>query len=430
MAITRTVLRQRLSELMGDFIVDPNGSVSTPSGSGGGSGTTAVDALLSYYDDDYFNDFYFVLQDGPAGSGSYEVTRVADFTKATGTITLEPDASAQVTTGAKFELHRVSPADKHNALNAAAMQLADKVYLPVRDRSLVGDNQLTNSDGETFASSAFTGWTHTAGTWTQESNIVMHGSYAFKGVASGAAAQIVQAPKINIKELTGQSITLQFWVYATGASAARIRLDWGGSSFENHDYHSGVDQWEFQEITTSVPSAATQTKVILEVADGNTAYFDAGSLFVGENLVKEYSLPSSLYRGASEVLMQVDEDEVNGQYLPLGYNVRPRGGRRLELVGRGKVSTVSAETDTMELSEPEVQILYAYALYWLANNQLSIAARFEGDWLERSRENWLRMADSLSRTPMVRRGPVGAAVGDGYWRNEWDGETGYLVLAR
>mgnify|MGYP003145119033 CR=1 FL=1 len=71
MAITRTVLRQRLSELMGDFIVDPNGSVSTPSGSGGSSGETAVDALLSYYDDDYFNDFYFVLQDGPAGSGSY-----------------------------------------------------------------------------------------------------------------------------------------------------------------------------------------------------------------------------------------------------------------------------------------------------------------------------------------------------------------------
>ena len=100
MATTRQNLRRGLSDLMGDFIRDPNGAGPTCSAQGGASGVTAIDALLSYYEDDYFNDWYFVLPVGPtSGSTAYEVTRGADFTQSTGTLTLEPDASLQIDNG-------------------------------------------------------------------------------------------------------------------------------------------------------------------------------------------------------------------------------------------------------------------------------------------------------------------------------------------
>ena len=61
MATTRQNLRRNLSYLMGDFILDPDGSIPTCSSQGGASGATAFDTLLSYYDDDYFNEWFFLL---------------------------------------------------------------------------------------------------------------------------------------------------------------------------------------------------------------------------------------------------------------------------------------------------------------------------------------------------------------------------------
>ena len=182
MALTRQVLRRGLSQLMGDFILDPAGSVPTCSAQGGASGASATDTLLAYYDDDYFNDWFFLLPSGPSsGSTAYGVTRITDFVSSTGVMTLTPNAAAQIDDGRTYELHRYSPAWKHLALNAAREQASDVLYFPHADETLVVDNRLSNADGETF-STTFTSWTHTAGTWTQEGTIVRHGTTALKGL--------------------------------------------------------------------------------------------------------------------------------------------------------------------------------------------------------------------------------------------------------
>src|SRR3990167_1662081 len=159
MATSRTNLRRGLSDVQGDFVRDPDGSVPTCSAQGGAAGITAIDALLSYYPDDFYNDWYFVLPQGPTGSGSYEATRVVDFTGSTGTLTLEPDASAQIASGQAYELHRYSPATKHLALNAARSQAIDALWLPVHDETLVVDNLISNWDFESYTSPNFANWT-------------------------------------------------------------------------------------------------------------------------------------------------------------------------------------------------------------------------------------------------------------------------------
>ena len=69
MATTRQNLRRNLSYMMGDFILDPSGPVPTCSAQGESDYSTAVDVLLAYYDNDYFNEWFFVLPTGPTGVG-------------------------------------------------------------------------------------------------------------------------------------------------------------------------------------------------------------------------------------------------------------------------------------------------------------------------------------------------------------------------
>ena len=430
MALTRQVLRRGLSQLMGDFILDPDGSVPTCSSQGGASGATAIDALRSYYDDDYFNDWFFLLPSGPSsGSTAYGVTRITDFVSSTGVMSLTPNAAAQIESGQTYELHRYSPAWKHLALNAAREQASDVLYFPHADETLVVDNRLSNADGETF-STTFTSWTHTAGTWTQEGTIVRHGDYSFKGVASGANAKLTQhiTTRINMDEIKDKTITFKMWIYATAADKARIQLDYdGGTTVTSSDYHGGKYEWELIEIVDVVPEDANQITVTLEVVDGSTAYFDAGWVAVG--VVHRYDMPSNLFRGPRTVEQQIDENRPEGDFTKLTRNNPPRAGRILRLTGKRMMSELSVDADSMEVSAPESQILYAHALEWLANSQISMASGVSRSEFETDRTRWLTLAADLRQRTGVRGEPIGFyAEQNGVWEYAHRGETDYLVL--
>ncbi len=219
------------------------------------------------------------------------------YTVSTSTLVVEEAFSSAVDSSVTYELHRYDPTDKHNAINRAIEELYPSLHLRVRDETLVVDDLLSNSDFETFASSAFTGWTEVGSpTTSAETTLMMHGSQSAKVVAdSGAAGQLTQAPTTNIREVTSKTATFKCWVYATAADTARIRMDWDGTNFENSDYHSGRDQWELLSVTASVPSDATQVKAICEVAASGTAYFDASWMAVGP--VYKYTVPTSIIGG-------------------------------------------------------------------------------------------------------------------------------------
>ena len=262
---TRAVLRQRLSEAIGD-----NRSQTTTSE---GTTTTLVDITLKNLpgggDTNHFEEWYALCTSG-ANEGTFR--RISRYNVQTTTLVVESAFGSAVDTQVSYELHRYDPSHKHNSINRAIEELYPSLHKRVRDETLVVDDLLSNSDFETF-SGGFTSWTEVGSpTVSAETSLVMHGSQAAKVIGdSGAAGQLTQTVTPNVHEITNKSATFKCWVYATAADTARIRLDWDGSDIDSSDYHTGSDQWELLSVTATVPSDATQIKAILEVAASGTA---------------------------------------------------------------------------------------------------------------------------------------------------------------
>ena len=440
MATTRQNLRRNLSYLMGDFILDPDGSIPTCSAQGGASGATAIDALLSYYDDDYFNEWFFLLPEGPSsGSTAYGVTRVTDFTSSTGTMELEPNAAAQIDSGRTFELHRYSPAWKHLALNAARLQAVDALALSEVDESLVVDNLLSNFSFETNTTGpvAFTDWS-SVGTPTLAVDAAtrVHGTQSARIDATGATEGLSQniVLTVDIADAAGKTLSIRGWLFALTADIARMRVTFdSGSTYTNGPYHQGGGDWEgpsIQRIDVTIPESTTtsQTMIVsIEVADSGTSFVKVDAMTAWVDNVNRYTLPTNFYRGPTQVSQQVSVLE--GGYAPLTRNNLPQSGRILRIKGKRLLSEVTAETGSMEISEPEDQLLYAHALEWLADSNMGLASGAVRDDLEADKQRWRVKAAELRMRSSVKPPyqPIYAEQ-NGVWEIQWEGETGILLL--
>ena len=298
---TRAVLRQRLSEEIGDYQ-----SLTTTS-TGNSAGTSVVDTglrNLSGGADDAAFDNKFVLITSGANTG--ETRMVKDYIANSTTLVMQESFSGgAVESLVTYELHSYDPAQKHQAISRAIAELYPFLYLPLRDETVVVDDRLSNSDFETF-SGGFTGWTEVGSpTVTADTTTLIHGSQSAKMVGdSGAAGQLTQAPSINMNEITNKSITFKCWVWCAAADTARIRLDWDGSDIDSSVYHNGQNEWQLLDVTASVPTSATQVKAILEVVASGTAYFDACWLDAGP--IQKYTIPTAFVNGPHYLTEQGD----------------------------------------------------------------------------------------------------------------------------
>jgi hypothetical protein len=366
MATTTLIsVQQSLSENIGDH------ESFDASADGDATGFSVIaSALLNLtggVDTDAFEDYYLEINDSDATVANGEVRRIDTYVADLDNPTLRVQSafSEQIKGGITVILHRFNPVDKKNAIRQAISELYPDLYLPIRDETLIVDNLLTNSGFETFASSAFTGWTTIGSpTLSLETTIVMHGDGSAKIVSGASVGQLTQAPSINIKELTNEQAESKRWVYATEPNTARLRLDFGNSNFSDSPYHSGKDQWELLEVDAAVRSDATQVKQICEVAASGTGYFDLGWLAVGR--VYEYTLPTSIITGPHRVTQQADEDDVDGPYYQIPDGWKPTTGRLLRVEGYGVLSRPTTNTGTTEVGEPQVRLIVAYAemLMW------------------------------------------------------------------
>lgn len=420
MATTLLALSQDMQQEVGDF--------ESGTSDGAGSTTTLVDSALQqkFTDDDVLINWWLkITESGHTAEG--EVRRITDYTASSGTITVPVAFSATTGSGSDYVLSRYHPNDYRDALNQAIERVIDELYLPIRDETIVVDDRLSNSDFETF-SSGFTGWTEVGSpTVTQETSIVFHGSGSAKVVASGAAGQLTQTVSRNVHEITGKQVVFVMWGYTTDASALRVRLDWDGSDIDSSDYHTGSDQWERIRIAATVPSSATQVKAICEVADGSTGYFDAGYLY--HVPIHRYTIPSSIIK-LGHVLQQVDENLPDGPYLPYNYGDLPTPGRRLRITGKGQLSTLSADSDTVELNAPQTRLLvdYALSLFWgiQASPARSPAQQREG--MAQASNYWMERYEADKRRPGMRMNRIGRSRMREVAHVERDSSGNYLVF--
>ena len=419
---TRAVLRQRLSEAIGDYL-----SLAATS-NGATDGTTLIDTglrnLAGGRDDDAFEGWYVLATSGDA---SGEVKRVLQSRQANNSLTFQEAFSVQIVATGTYELHRNDPTLKHNAINRGIEELSSQVPLPLRDETLVVDNLLTNWDFETFvtATSVFTGWTSTGSpTLTQNTSLVIHGDGSGSIAATGATEGLYQTTVINANEVTNKQVTFECWVYATVADAVRIRILWGSASYESHDYHSGADQWELQSIQVTVPTSATEITAILEVTSGNTGIFDA--CWMSVRPLYKYTIPTSIVRGPHYVYQQLDRHNPLGTYVPVIRGTGPETGRILRLEGKGVLTRPSSDTATVEVGEPYVNVIIAYAAMFYNRILLAQASQQQRTRYTEDMQMWGQEASSLVRE--LRPARMSAQRSDYTWHIEEDSGGRYLVF--
>ena len=420
--ISRVNLRKALSESIRDY------RVLTATADGDDQKTSHVAAGLANFpggaDDGAFEEWYDFAT---SGANNGESRRVLSYIKDKTTLLYQQAHTAQTANGDTFELHRYDPALKHVALSIALAELFPWLYLPIRDESLMVDNLLSNSDFETY-SAGFTGWTEVnSPTVSQETTRVYHLASSAKLVApAGSVGQLTQAPSVNITEAAGKTVTFKMRVWTDAANYARLRLDWDGTTITNGTYHTGDSAWHLLSVTGTIPTTATQVKVICEVAATRTAYFDAGWLAIDP--VYRYTVPSSIIRGPFTVMQQDDEDFVNGSYDRFPKGSSPTEGRLLRLTGMGVLSLPAADTGTVELGEPQVRLVIAYAKKVLWEQLVADSASQNRKLLLENVALAEREVARISRQPGIRMLSMAAQSGENAWHVEQSADARYLVF--
>ena len=430
MATSRTVLRQRISEVSNDYWASTT--------SGAGTTTTLLDtALKSLVENDGdLAQLYIYFTSGTAANigKSRRILLTAGFTWSTGTCTWANALGSITASGDGYELHRINPDLKNNGINRAAEELSRYLPLPITDETLVVDNLLSNPDMETF-SSGFTGWTEVGSpTVTQESAIIMHGTYSCKMVSSGTAVGLMyQALTINLNAISGKTLTFKAWVYAS-AGTTRIGLSFdGGSTFTYSDYHSGDADWELLFVTATIPSTATSIRLYLAAGTASaaaTSYFDACRAWVDP--LYRLTVPSAITSGIpSSISQQVDEqdDSNTANYKPLSIYNSPISGRRLRVEGRGTLTRPASESATMEVSNQYVNLIVDGALAWMHRALAGDTGGGTRDLDLQQMTLWKQEMQSLIQDFGTRE-PASTAD-DGMtrgWHARKSGETAYIQL--
>jgi len=425
---TAATLRTRVNEHTGDVIAF------TTTSAGNAGGTTVVSTALQ--DEDFGNDdegfasFWLLLTSGSNSGDLRRVARSSGYTASTGTLTVTRAFSAQIANSVTAELHRYDPRIKDNAINQAVRHLYPLLSLSIVDESLVVDDRLSNSDFETFASSAFTSWS-TSGTptLTQDTTTVKHGSSSAKLVGSGAQGVLYQAPSIDLTELAGKTVEFAAWINTSSANVL-VAIDFGGAATQSESAaHTADGSWRQISVSATVPTDATKVECRCLVADGSTAYFDAAYLLAGP--IAEYTIPSTMLKGPYLVLLQKDPARPEGPYRPIGGTVL--SGRRLQLHGVGVHPALTSDTDTLAIHAFQEQMVSLLAAGFVFE---TIAASSGLEEVDRLREQGTffrdaaqaRSNDPKNQSPARGAEAVRASKSPWYWRE--DGTTRTLVFPR
>ncbi len=423
---TRLALLQLLSEALHDYW----SAVTTSAG----SGTTILDTKLKRISG---GDPDFCIDQWVRNVATGEIATISAYVDATGTIT--HGSITAVANGATYELHRIDPQLKLDALKRASVLcfpygIQRGLYLPLTDESLVVDNLLTNPSLDTF-STTFTGWTN-IGTPTldDETTRKVHGTGSASITASGATEGIKQNifTKINIKEMVGKTLYVRGWVFCNTASSARLRVTFDGSTYANAPYNAGDAEWEgpdVQKIDVAIPADATEATISCEVADGVTAYFDLVTACIDP--IHRYAVPSSMIRGPFEVLQQDDESDPSGTYSRIPNYWAPTQGRVLRLMGMGTLEQPTTDAGTVSIGEPHTEYFIAQAVRYVYRSLLGNPASQNVDYLRDELKRWeqeIAVMEQFGRSTMQPSLPAEIPVGT--WQTYEDSGTRRLQFTQ
>ena len=430
---TRVLGLELLSEGMDDWWTD------TTTGAGAGGGTTVVDTSLAQLsdDDDFCIGWYVRIT---SGSADLEIRLVTAYTASTTTITTLA-FSAQIGSGVTYELHRINPQTKLNALARASVVSFPHLYVPIR-HSFNADSYLDNPSFEDLdsGSEVFASWTAwNSPTVTQETNIFHEGRASAKIVAAGSVEGLRQLVYNRWTNVIGATATFQLWVLTATAPWARLRIisETGTTetTINTGDYHTGDGEWTLLSASGEISGDVDQLICEIECADGATAYFDGGGdagLYISGRRRARHTIPTTIIKGPYRITQQYAKDQVHGPFYDIIPDGSPIAGHVLLMEGMGTLSVPTTDAGTIEIGEPFLELFLAYAMRWLYRTIMQAGNAQERQYLSGLQQTWDQDIADMTQRPVKRRGfamqPMLAQKRNGVWDDEEDANGRFIVF--
>lgn len=360
------------------------------------SNTSIIDTLLTrkYPSDDYFNDAWYVIVTSQNNAG--RTARITDYAQSSGTLTAAGDYWSADSSVATYELMTVEPSEVQRAYNRArqivwphigivrdvetvvtgnrqftytipsSIRRVNRIYLGERHEAQNdSENLLLNGGFEDWSSSTSPdNWSisGSSATVNQEEQTTSPSNYGILSgnnsarivSASSGATTLLQTFNSASSDYTavateGMDANVSAWVYCNTASRVALSID-GSVQSATH----GGTGWELLTGGQALGGTDTATAVGINVSAGSSipVFVDEITLTLGQSEVLDR--PYTPITNWDVVPPAAGAS--NGGVLRFTGHVPPQ--HRLRIVGSDLLSSVSADTDTIEIDGELLEPLY------------------------------------------------------------------------
>ena len=395
--------------------------------------------------DDYFNNQWFVHI--TSGNDAGKIRRVTDYAQSTGTLT-HLGANYAGGDSPSFELTPLDPTEVQNLYNEAreivypeismvrdletvvtgnrqhtytlpsTIRKVDRVYLGNRRNANSGDNLLLNGDFEDWDSDSLSpgsqnNWTlagsgstfnKEAETFYPKNYAVLHGNNSGRLAVAGTNTTLVQtftpaSSSYTTLPTEGQEVNLSAWVYCNTASRVKLYIETVVGSF-----HGGTG-WELMKASATLAHNATTAVVGVHVTASNVAaYIDEIWMTIGQSEMTD--VPYNELRNWNHVPPVAGASDGGvlrfEEILPSKHRIR--------VVGRDLLSSVSSDSDTVEIDGDLLHPLYDKVRQLIAlrmatsnptSNWAEMARQYESSYMRAIEGDLIRVNAPLVAVPRM-----------------------------
>ncbi len=377
------------------------------SGAASGDGNVSGTTVLTTSDDvlqkpgETWVPYILELTSGTYSGQSRQISSVA-VVSGVATITVVNAFGGQVLSTVTFRVHRLPPARKIDNISAALASLQDILPYIIEEEFLAG-NFVKNCNLEYWQGNVPYDWDVASGTVTKETSIVYQGRSALKLV--GATGRVRQYVRLE-GDLEDFGLTFSVYAYSAAADGvAKIGLTVNGAETLSTQ---AVANSTWQKLSvTGTPTGRLQP-IILALTSGdvtNPVYFDAAELSITTD-TNTFIVPiTSVFRSVNQVLRRPAYTGTSGSELAFDLAIHPpdrivngygRYNRRiavdtaLRLIGPGYWPTVTAATDTVDITPDEEHLVAMRAAILLM--RWAKGSNYLGD-----QQHWTNMEADLVR---------------------------------
>lgn len=269
MSRTLVQLRESVSRFLGDWLqITTSTNITT--------NNYIISSDLAAYHDGEFKDTHYALI--TSGNNSGVKRTIKDFKQFEQRLEVYGAALAAEAGNVTVEIHRFDSTDLNKAINQAVLDCYPLLAVP---------QILPNDHFDYWGSSSYPDyWRVSVVTAAKEGTTKHNGTYSAKVTRAGTDGYLYTAYSLGSSVLTndyydkllalcGQHVKFSRWVYASSASQARLCIYCNDTDVWYSPYHSGGSSWELLEVEADVPSSSTEISFRCEVktTDGS-AYFD------------------------------------------------------------------------------------------------------------------------------------------------------------